>query len=135
MILVLFVAKSLTYLTLFRMGIFGADHRWWEEKGPVIHILHWWKTYPTMMELGTVIPYLKKIQKIYESRDTPPEFCWHQHFFTENQQILLFQKAQIKIVFWYIISNSFNFSGVFKDFFDKPGYNFDVSKNGYSRPS
>ena len=32
-------------------------------------------TYPTMMKLGTVIPYLKKIQKIYQSRDTPPEFC------------------------------------------------------------
>ena len=36
------------------------------------HICH---TYPTMMKLGTVIPYLKKIQKIYESRDTPLEFC------------------------------------------------------------
>ena len=32
-------------------------------------------TYPTMMKLGTVIPYLKKIRKIYESRDTPPDFC------------------------------------------------------------
>ena len=32
-------------------------------------------TYPTMMKLGTVILYLKKIQKIYESRDTPLEFC------------------------------------------------------------
>ena len=32
-------------------------------------------TYPTMIKLGTVIPYLKKIQKIYESRDTPLEFC------------------------------------------------------------
>ena len=31
--------------------------------------------YPTVMKLGTVIPYLKKIKKIYESRDTPPEFC------------------------------------------------------------
>ena len=31
--------------------------------------------YPTMMKLGTVIPYLKKIQKIYESRDTLPEYC------------------------------------------------------------
>ena len=29
----------------------------------------------TMMKLGTVIPYLKKIQKIYESRDTLPNFC------------------------------------------------------------
>ena len=33
------------------------------------------RTYPTMMKLGTVIPYLKKIQKIYESRDKPPDFC------------------------------------------------------------
>ena len=35
------------------------------------------QTYPTMMKLGTVIPYPKNIQKIYESRDTPLEFCWH----------------------------------------------------------
>ena len=32
-------------------------------------------TYPAMMKLGTVIPYPKKIQKKYESRDTPLEFC------------------------------------------------------------
>ena len=31
-------------------------------------------TYPIMMKLGTVIPYLRKIQKMYESRDTPLEF-------------------------------------------------------------
>ena len=41
-------------------------------------------TYPTMMKLDTVITYLQKIQKKYESRDTTPEFCWHQHFFTGN---------------------------------------------------
>ena len=41
-------------------------------------------TYPTMMKLGTVIPYLKKIQKIYEWCYTPPEFCWHQHFFHQK---------------------------------------------------
>ena len=34
-------------------------------------------TYPTMIKLGTVITYLKKIQKICKSRDTPLEFCWH----------------------------------------------------------
>ena len=28
-------------------------------------------TYPTMMKLGIVIPYLKEIQKLYGSRDTP----------------------------------------------------------------
>ena len=49
-------------------------------------------TYPTMMTLGTVISYPKKIQKIQKSRDAALEFCWHQHFFTENQQILLYQK-------------------------------------------
>ena len=59
---------------------------------PLPKICH---TYPTMMKLGTVTPYLKKIQKIYISRDTSPEFCWHQHFFTENQQILLYQEIQI----------------------------------------
>ena len=39
---------------------------------PLHKICH---TYPTMMKLGTVIPYLEKIQKIYESHDTPSEFC------------------------------------------------------------
>ena len=51
-----------------QMGIFGAAHGW----APLPKICH---TYPTMMKLGRVIPYLKKIQKIYESRDTLLEFC------------------------------------------------------------
>ena len=41
------------------MGLFGA-------------ICH---TYPAVVKLGTVIPYLKKIQKIDKSRDTHLEFC------------------------------------------------------------
>ena len=44
-------------------------------------------TYPTMIKRSTVILCLKKVQKIYESRDTPLELCWHQHFFTGNQQL------------------------------------------------
>ena len=32
-------------------------------------------TYPTMMKLDTVTPYLKNILKVYESRDTHVEFC------------------------------------------------------------
>ena len=44
-------------LTLFRMGLFGAAHGWGKQKGPLPKIRH---TYPTMMKLGTVIPYLKK---------------------------------------------------------------------------
>ena len=57
-------------------------------------------------------------------------------FFTENQQILLYQEIQIKIAFKSIISDSFNFLWVFKGFFNRHGCNFDdVSKIGYSRPS
>ena len=61
------------------MGFFGAADGWGMclgggggKKDPLPKICH---TYPTMIKLGTVIPYLKKIQKIYESRDTPLEFC------------------------------------------------------------
>ena len=73
-------------------------------------------TYPTKMKLGTIIPYLKKTQKIYESRNTPLEFCWYQHFYIKNQQILLYQKIKIQIALLHIISKSFNFFWVFKDF-------------------
>ena len=64
-------------LTLFRMGFFGAADglggREGGQKGPPLpRICH---TYPTMMKLGTFLPTLKKIQKIYVSRDTLFEFC------------------------------------------------------------
>ena len=42
------------------------------KKVPLPKICH---TYPTMIKLGTIIPYLKKIQKMYESYDTPFKFC------------------------------------------------------------
>ena len=66
------------------MGFFGAADGWggegaadgWEggggQKDPLPKICH---TDPTMMKLGTVISYLKKIQEIYKSRDTSLEFC------------------------------------------------------------
>ena len=60
------------FLTLFRMGFFGADHGLGEEKGPPLpKICH---TYTAMMKLVTVISYIKKIQKIFESRDTLFDF-------------------------------------------------------------
>ena len=50
---------SVNPLTLFRMGIFGAANGSGVQKGhPLPKICH---TYPTMMKLGTFIPYLKKI--------------------------------------------------------------------------
>ena len=65
--------KSIT-VTLFRMGIFGATHGSGvgAKRLSLPNICH---TYPTMMKFGTVIPYLKKIQKIYESRDTHLDVC------------------------------------------------------------
>ena len=60
-------------LTLFRMGFFGAAHGWGRgKKTPLPKICH---TYPTMIKLGTVIPYLKEFQKLYESHDTVLGFC------------------------------------------------------------
>ena len=47
------------------MDIFGAAHGW----GGLAKICD---TYPTMMKFGTVIPYLRKMKKMYESRDTSP---------------------------------------------------------------
>ena len=50
-------------LTLFMMGFFVAAHGWGRAKKTFLlpKICH---TYPTMIKRGTVIPYLKKIQKI-----------------------------------------------------------------------
>ena len=53
---------------------FEVAHRWGRrgKKAPLPKI---WLTYPAMMKLGTVIPCLKNIQRIY----TPSEFYWYQH--------------------------------------------------------
>ena len=59
-------------LTLFRVGLFGAAHGWGYQKGIPPKMRH---TCLTMMKLKTVIPFLKKIFKIYKSRETPFEFC------------------------------------------------------------
>ena len=115
-------------LTLFRMGFFGCCSRMGGDLfGPLSKICH---TYTAMMKCDTVIPFLRKIQKIYKSRDTSIEFSWHQHFFTWNQQILPHQKMEIYIGFWCIISSSLKFSWIFNNCFNKHGYNFDdISKN------
>ena len=69
------------FLNLFRIGFFGAAQGCGVgKKAPLPKICH---TYPTMMKPGTVIPYLKKFQKLYESCDTPLDFCWHQNFLAE----------------------------------------------------
>ena len=58
------------------MGFFGAANGWGgrgaKSLPPLPKICH---KYPAIMKPGTVIPYLKKFQKLYESPDTPFEFC------------------------------------------------------------
>ena len=88
----LFPRHTASILTLFRKGFFGAAHEWMGPFCPLPKIRH---TYPTMMKLGTIIPYLRKIQKMYHSHDASLEFCKHQHFFSRKQQILLYQKIKI----------------------------------------
>ena len=55
------------------MGFFGATHGWGRGAKMLLlpKICH---PYPAIMKLGTVIPSLMKIQKVYESRDTTLEF-------------------------------------------------------------
>ena len=65
--------KLYTILALLKMGLFsGLLTDWGTRKSPLPKIC---LTYPKMMTLGAVVPYLKKIQKLYKSRDTPLEFC------------------------------------------------------------
>ena len=52
--------------------------------------------YPTMMKLGSVIPYLKNIQQLYESRDTPlekiatPAFLKIKFFLKKGYDVIIF---------------------------------------------
>ena len=69
---VTFSKQKLGSLSPIQDGHFWGCSQMWGAKRPPLKICH---TYPTMMKLGTVIPYLKKFQKLYESRDTPPNFC------------------------------------------------------------
>ena len=58
------------------------------------------------MKLGSYsLP--KEDLKIYKFRDTPLDFCCHQHFFIRDYQLLLYQEQQMWIAFLYKISNFF----------------------------
>ena len=57
------------------MGLFEASHGWREGGSKKAHVPKTCYKYPTMTKLCTVIPYLKILQKIFKSRDTPLDFC------------------------------------------------------------
>ena len=65
-------ANSCTLLILLfnpiQDGLFrGCSRMGGTFSAPLLKIRH---TYPTMIKLGTVIPYLMNIQKMHKSRDT-----------------------------------------------------------------
>ena len=60
-------------------------------------LMHWGQISFIFCNDATVVPYLKKIQKTYKPCDNSLEFCWHEHFFTENQQVLLYQKYRYRL--------------------------------------
>ena len=71
------------------MGIFGTAHEWGTKNA---HLPKICDTYPTIIKLGTVIPYLEKIQKVYESRDT--------HMFSlENSKFCFAKKYRYRLYF------------------------------------
>ena len=86
------------YLKLFAKYIFsaalGSGCR--NAPSPLLKICH---TYPKMIKLSTVIPYLTKIQNIYKSRDIPIKFCWHQYFFTKIGNLSYVKKYRYRLHF------------------------------------
>ena len=100
------------------------------DRVPLPKICH---TYPEVMKLGTVIPYLKKIQKTYKLCNTPFEFCLHQHFFYQKSAVIVISR-NFNIGYISIIKTL-----IFWTFFE-PLKVFlinmvHVSKIGYSMPS
>ena len=77
------------------MGLFGAAHGWGAKNPASLKICH---TYPAIMKLGTVIPCLKKIQKIYKSRDTHPEFFRSAFFRRKSANFVISRSTDIDCI-------------------------------------
>ena len=56
-------------------------------------------TYPTTIKRGTVIPYLKEIQKIYESRDNPLSFADISIFHCKSANFVMWGNTDTDCVF------------------------------------
>ena len=73
---------------------------------------------PKMMKLGSYTLPKEDLKKYINCVTHILKFCWHQHFFNGNQQILLYQEIEMQIAFWHIISNFLNVPWVCKDCFN-----------------
>ena len=85
--------NCLKYLNPIQDGHFRGCSRWGEGVGQKS------VTYPTMMKLGTVIPYLKKIQKIYESHDTSLSSADVSIFLLEISKVCYIKKYRYRLHF------------------------------------
>ena len=84
-------------LTLYGMGLFWGYSRMKDGGegeggggGETLPTLKSATYFPTMMTLGAVTIYLKKIKNIYKSQDIRLDFCKYQPFFIRNYQLLLY---------------------------------------------
>ena len=75
------------------MGLLGAAHAFLPPppSPSVQNLLH--MSYNDESWHSYTLP--KDDPKTYKSRDTPLNFCWHQYFFTGNQQLLLYHEKQV----------------------------------------
>ena len=86
----------------------------WGKQGPLPKICY---TYPAMVKLCTVIPY--KTHHL----SSPNKCCY-----------IKIYRYKLHFNTKFLIQNSFHFSWLFKDFFNKHSWSFDdVSKNDYPR--
>ena len=85
------------YQNFYRIqdGHFRGCSRWGEVQQKCPILLKICRTYPAMIKLGIVIPYLKKIQKNMNHVTLPLSSADISIFFTETQQSLLYQEIQI----------------------------------------
>ena len=108
------------------MCLFGAAHGCGGTKNvPLPKICH---TYHAVMKLGTVMHYLKKVQK-YLSHVTHPLSCGDTSFFHRKSENFAASENTDIGLFWYIISDLYNFFLSLKRFFNKHGYNVDDVSN------
>ena len=82
--------------TLFRMGFFGTADRW--RTGKKVLSLKSVYTYPAMMKLSTVTPYLKKIQKIYKSRATSFSSANIRIFYRKSATFVISRKTDVDCI-------------------------------------
>ena len=118
---------------LFRMGIFAAAHGYGGPKRP--HLPKLCHTYPTTMKLGSYTLPKKDPNNTWIMWRTAWVLLTSAFIQWKSVNFVISRNTDIDCI---LVHNFyfFSFSRVFKNFFSKPGNNFDDdSKSCYPRPS